>query len=150
MKENKYYILTLGCQMNRNDSERLSGFLSGFGLKMTEQPEEADVLFINTCSVREHAEQRIFGFVHNWNKFRENRPNLIIGITGCLPGYDKNSKIKKRFEGVDLYFPIIDLPKLPEKLKQLNPELFPIEQNKQVNEYWEYAPMRQNLSLIHI
>ncbi len=144
MNNKKFYILTLGCQMNKNDSERIAGFLSDFGLESTEKPEEADVLLVNTCSVRAHAEQRIFGFVHNWNKFRENKPNLIIGITGCLPGYDRDGKIKKRFEKVDLYFPIIDLPRLPEKLNKINPELFPIEKSKQLSEYWEYEPVRQN------
>jgi len=144
MSNNKFYILTLGCQMNKNDSERIAGFLSDFGLEQTDEPKNADVLLINTCSVREHAEQRIFGFVHNWNEFRENKPNLIIGITGCLPGHDKDGKIKKRFEKVDLYFPIIDLPKLPEKLSQLNPELFSLDKNKQKAEYWDYEPIRQS------
>lgn len=146
----KFYILTLGCQMNKNDSERIAGFLSDFGLENTDKPEEADVLLINTCSVRAHAEQRIFGFVHNWNEFRKNKPNLIIGITGCLPGYDRDGKIKKRFEKVDLYFPITDLPKLSEKLSQLNPELFSVEKNKQLTEYWEYEPMRPNNFLASI
>ncbi len=143
-QEKRFYILTLGCQMNKNDSERIASFLVDFGLKQTTKPEKADVLLINTCSVREHAEQRVFGFIHNWNKFRENKPNLIIGITGCLPGHDKDEKIRKKFEKVDLYFPIIDLPNLPEKLNKINPELFPLEKSKQLSEYWEYEPIRQN------
>lgn len=144
LKNKKFYILTLGCQMNKNDSERIAGFLSDFGLAETEKSEEADILLINTCSVRAHAEQRVFSFVHNWNEYRKNKPNLIIGITGCLPGYDRDGKMRKKFVGVDLYFPIIDLPRLPEKLNALNPELFPINKNKQVSEYWEYEPKRQN------
>ncbi|KKQ27074.1 MAG: (Dimethylallyl)adenosine tRNA methylthiotransferase MiaB [Candidatus Magasanikbacteria bacterium GW2011_GWC2_37_14] len=140
MQKNKYYyILTFGCQMNKNDSERISGLLTSIGLKETKTPKKADVLFINTCSVRQHAEDRVFGFVREWQKFRINKPNLIVGITGCLPGRDKDGKLQKKLPGVDLFFPINELPTLARRLHELNPGLFPGSLDS-VEEYWQIEP----------
>ena len=112
----KYYILTFGCQMNKNDSERIAGLLSSLGLKEGQNPGQAEVLIINTCSVRQHAEDRVYGIIREWQKFRKNKPQLFIGVTGCMPGRDKNGKLQKKIKGVDWFFPISDLPLLPGKL----------------------------------
>lgn len=108
----KYFLLTFGCQMNKNDSERIAGFLHILGLEMVEQPEDADLLMINTCSVRQASEDRVYGFVHNWQKLRAKNPNLVIAITGCMPGRDKDGKMRKKLDGVDLFFGIDELPRL--------------------------------------
>lgn len=141
-KIGKYHILTFGCQMNKNDSERLAGVLEGLGLKETQNQEEALVLFINTCSVRQHAEDRVYGLVRNWKKLKAKNPNLIIGITGCLPGRDKDGKLKKKLGGADLFFPIADLALLPDFLRDLNPSLFK-QDFEALEEYWDFVPKRK-------
>lgn len=122
-KKYKYKILTFGCQMNKSDSERLSFVLENIGLVMTDNEGDADVIIINTCSVRESAEARIYGKTSNLSKLKKKKPNLIVGVTGCMPGRDKDGKIKKRLKDIDLFFPIQDMVRLPAMLVQLNPEL---------------------------
>ncbi|MBI4992729.1 MAG: tRNA (N6-isopentenyl adenosine(37)-C2)-methylthiotransferase MiaB [Candidatus Magasanikbacteria bacterium] len=139
----KYHITTLGCQMNKNDSERISGLLSTVGLKMTDKAEEADVLLINTCSVRQSAEDRVFGVVKNWQELRERKPELVICITGCLPGRDKDGKLRKKFPGVDLFFPIDELNLLPKRLLSLNLDLFS-NNFDDPGDYLRVDPLRSN------
>ncbi|MBU1613345.1 MiaB/RimO family radical SAM methylthiotransferase, partial [Patescibacteria group bacterium] len=115
----QYYILTYGCQMNKNDSERIAGLLNSLGMKAVDKPEMADLLIINTCSVRQSAEDRVFGMIKNWQELRKNRPNLLIAITGCMPGRDKNGSVRKKIAGVDLFFAIEELPLLPNWLGEL-------------------------------
>ena len=112
----KYHIITYGCQMNKSDSERIESVLLSTGMQKAEGPEEADVVIINSCSVRESAEHRVMGQVHNLNLLKKQNPNLKIALTGCMPGRDKDGKIKTRLEEVDFYFPIFEMIKLPEWL----------------------------------
>lgn len=109
--------------MNRNDSERIVGLLLGLGFEQTADPSLADLLMVNTCSVRGSAEDRVFGFITNWQELRTKKPNLIIAVTGCMPGRDHDGKIRRRLPGVDLFFPIGELVYLPSRLKMLNPDL---------------------------
>ena len=102
----KYHLITFGCQMNKNDSERIAGLLSSLGLESTDKVEDTDVIVVNTCSVRQSAEDRVYGHVRNWQKLRANKPNLIIVITGCMPGRDKDGKLRNNIKGVDLFFGI--------------------------------------------
>ncbi len=127
--------------MNKNDSERIVGLLSSLGLSEAEEPEEAEVLLINTCSVRQQAEDRVFGFVREWQKFRKNKANLFIGVTGCMPGRDKDGKLQKKLPGVDWFFPIDDLPQLPKRLREFNPDLFNTDFTDLEN-YWQFIPKR--------
>jgi len=123
----KFYLLTLGCQMNKNDSERIVSFLLSFGFEKTSDPLTADLLIINTCSVRQSAEDRVYSLITNWQKLREKKNNLIIAVTGCMPGRDIDGKIRKKLPGVDLFFPIDELVYLPTRLKALNPDLLSYE-----------------------
>ncbi len=118
-----YYLLTLGCQMNKSDSERVSSLLDRMGLREVLDEAEADVILINSCSVRQAAEDRIFGKLRDYARLKLKKPGLVVGITGCLPGRDRDGKIKAKMPGVDLYFPIRDLPLLPKWLAEHNPEL---------------------------
>ena len=77
----KYHITTLGCQMNKNDSERIEGLLDYLGIKKTEKATKADLIIVNTCSVRQTAEDRVYGLIRNWQKIREKNPKLIIAPT---------------------------------------------------------------------
>jgi len=121
--EHKYHIMTFGCQMNKNDSERIESILRNMGMQATDQQDDADVILMNSCSVRQTAEDRIYGFSKKFLELRKEKPNLIVGVTGCMPGRDKDGRMKTRLEGVDLYFPTKDMVYLPKWLSELNPEL---------------------------
>ncbi len=123
MNPPKYHLITLGCQMNKNDSERMDAILSGVGFVSTDRKEEADLILVNTCSVRQSAEDRVFGFLREFDKLKLTRPNLIVGITGCLPGRDRDGAIRKKMPTADLYFPITDVVQLPRWISELRPEL---------------------------
>ena len=80
----KAYVETYGCQMNISDGELMSGILASHGFDLVERPEEADVVLVNTCAIREHAEQRVLGRVAQLNGLREKTPELLLGVTGCM------------------------------------------------------------------
>lgn len=132
--------------MNKNDSERIAGLLNSYGLKESKKPEGADVLVINTCSVRQSAEDRVFGIIKNWRNLKEKNPEVIIAVTGCMPGRDKTGAIKKRLKGVDLFFGIDELLRFPEWIKELNPNIFLSNKKIKANvcDYLEINPERKN------
>lgn len=84
MEHKKLYIETYGCQMNVADSEVVASVLGDRGYEMTEKYEEADAILINTCSVRDNAEQRIWGRLNLFKSFQKKRPELVIGLIGCM------------------------------------------------------------------
>ena len=122
-----YHIITLGCQMNKNDSERIATILNGMGMESIDTPDHADVVIINTCSVRQAAEDRVSGLTKNLEKIKKQKPDLIVVVTGCLPGRDDNGLLKERLHHVDLYFPIHEIIHLPQRLSELNPALRPMD-----------------------
>jgi tRNA-2-methylthio-N6-dimethylallyladenosine synthase len=91
----KYFIVSYGCQMNQHDSERLAGQLSSAGYLYTKLPEEADVILINTCCVRESAEKKMYGKIGEFKRLKIDNPNLIIGIAGCMAQKDQSAIFKK-------------------------------------------------------
>jgi tRNA-2-methylthio-N6-dimethylallyladenosine synthase len=83
-KGKKYYISTFGCQANQRDSETLAGILDAMNFEPSESPEKADVVLINTCAVRQNAEEKVLGEVGNLKRvYRENK-DLVIGVCGCM------------------------------------------------------------------
>lgn len=100
----KYIILTMGCQLNENDSEKMAGMLKGAGYSKTEKIEDADVIVFNTCCVRENAESRLFGKLGEVKKYKEEK-GTIIAIGGCMM-QEKNmvEKIHKSYPFVDILF----------------------------------------------
>lgn len=86
----KYHIITYGCQMNESDSERLAGQLEHLHYRRTDAPDEADVIIINTCCIRESAENKVYGKIGELKHLKQKNPNLLIGITGCMA--QKNKK----------------------------------------------------------
>lgn len=80
----RVYLETYGCQMNEADSELIAGVLQGAGLEIVGRPEDADVLLLNTCAVRAHAEQRVLGRITELGRFKVRRPDLLVGVTGCM------------------------------------------------------------------
>ena len=117
LKLNKnYYILTMGCQLNENDSEKIAGMFETMDFHMSNKMEEADIVIINTCCVRENAEEKVFGKLGELKKIKEKR-NLIIGICGCMMQEEiMREKIKKSYPFVDIVFGTHTLHMLPEDL----------------------------------
>ncbi|SNX55431.1 tRNA (N6-isopentenyl adenosine(37)-C2)-methylthiotransferase MiaB [Thermoanaerobacterium sp. RBIITD] len=113
----KFYIETYGCQMNVHDSEKLAGMLSDMGYINTDNIEDADVILFNTCCVREHAEIRVFGRVSQLKELKLRRPNITLGICGCMMQEKEIvEKIKKNYPYVDIVFGTHNLFKFPELL----------------------------------
>ncbi len=123
MPRAKYHLITYGCQMNKSDSERVATVLDRMGMEETAIETDADLILINSCSVRQTAEDRIFGKMRDFEKMKARNPKLVIGVTGCLPGRDRDGKIRAKMPAADLYFPIKDLPQLPRWMAELNPEI---------------------------
>ncbi|MEK7190047.1 MAG: MiaB/RimO family radical SAM methylthiotransferase, partial [Patescibacteria group bacterium] len=137
-----FFIITFGCQMNKSDSERIAGLLVSLGGAETSGPDEADLVILNTCSVRQSAENRVFGQLHNLAQLKKTRPEMLICVTGCMPGRDQSGDLRAKLFGVNLFFPIIDLPKLPALLKEkgLLKEALPASQGI----YWSITPHYHN------
>ncbi len=117
--ELKYYILTMGCQLNENDSEKIAGMLKEMGYTKTEKMDDADIVVINTCCVRENAEERLFGKVGELKKIKEKR-DIIIAVGGCMMQEKHEAeKIKKSYPHVDIIFGTHTIHKLPEDIKKV-------------------------------
>src|SRR3989339_1056056 len=139
----KYHLITYGCQMNKNDSERMETLLQGIGFEPTDQIEQSDLILINTCSVRQTAEDRVYGQVRSFQKFKKQKPELIIGVTGCMAGRDRDGLIRKKLPVVDLYFPISDMTQLPKWIAELRPDL--ANTGDVQEDYLKINPLRGNL-----
>jgi len=116
MAISKLHIRTFGCQMNEYDSNKMSEVLNAsHGLNLTEDISEADVLLINTCSIREKAEDKLFHQLGRWRKLKEKNPNLVIGVGGCVASQE-GDLILKRAPYVDMIFGPQTLHRLPNML----------------------------------
>ncbi|MGV8984185.1 tRNA (N6-isopentenyl adenosine(37)-C2)-methylthiotransferase MiaB [Clostridium sp.] len=116
----KYYIETWGCQMNDEDSEKLSGMLINLGYKKTEDKEVADIIIFNTCCVRENAEQKADGNIGALKTMKKENPNLIIAVTGCMMQQEGMAKhIITKFPFVDIIIGTHNAYKFPEYLKRI-------------------------------
>ncbi len=114
----KAFVHTYGCQGNVADSERIKGSLSLMGYVMTEEKEEADLILYNTCAIREHAEDRVFGNVGAIKRLKQTNPNLIIALCGCMMQQEHiREKIYNSYPFVDIVFGTHGQYKLPEILK---------------------------------
>ena len=110
----KLYILTSGCQMNEYDSDKMGDVLrESHGMQRTEKPEEADVLLLNTCSIREKAQEKVFSQLGRWRKIKEKRPDVMIGVGGCVASQEGEA-IQKRAPYVDIVFGPQTLHRLPQ------------------------------------
>jgi tRNA-2-methylthio-N6-dimethylallyladenosine synthase len=122
----KLYIKTFGCQMNEYDSSKMFDILeASHRLRPTEIPEEADVLLINTCSVREKAQEKLFSQLGLWQKLKKTHPELIIGVGGCVASQE-GAAILERAPYVDIIFGPQTLHRLPEMLEQAQKTRLPI------------------------
>ncbi len=116
---NKLYIQTFGCQMNEYDADKMGDVLGdSHGMERVGTPEEADVLLLNTCSVREKAQEKVFSLLGRWRKLKEKRPDLVIGVGGCVASQEGEG-IRKRAPYVDMVFGPQTLHRLPKMLEQV-------------------------------
>jgi tRNA-2-methylthio-N6-dimethylallyladenosine synthase len=113
------YIETYGCQMNISDTELMHGILSEQGYVAAESPDDADVILVNTCAIRDHAEQRVIGRVGQLQQYRQLRPEVLIGVTGCM-AQRMGDQLLDRSGGVDLVMGPDAYRQLPEKLAALD------------------------------
>jgi len=106
--DKKYHIWTAGCQMNVADSRRLGSSLEHLGYAFTDNVKEADVLVLNTCVVRQSAEDKALGFLHSIRPLKAQNPDLVINLMGCLVGVKGAEKLQKKLPFVDVFSPPSD------------------------------------------
>ncbi|EKO3547782.1 tRNA (N6-isopentenyl adenosine(37)-C2)-methylthiotransferase MiaB [Vibrio fluvialis] len=114
----KLLIKTWGCQMNEYDSSKMADLLNATnGYELTEEPEEADVLLLNTCSIREKAQEKVFHQLGRWKTLKDKKPGVVIGVGGCV-ATQEGDHIRDRAPFVDVIFGPQTLHRLPEMIKQ--------------------------------
>ncbi len=133
-KIKKYHIITYGCQMNVHDSELLAGMLENINYRYTSELENADIILLNTCIIRENAELKVYGKLGELKQYKRKNPDLIIGIGGCMMQQDDPVKeIYKKYKHVDLIFGTHNIHHVPELIRE-------IEKNRnRIVEVWDEA-----------
>ena len=122
----RLYIKTYGCQMNEYDSEKMADVLrASHGYELTDDPGEADLLLVNTCSIREKAQEKVFSELGRWRPFKEQRPGMLIGVAGCVASQEGEG-ITKRAPFVDMVFGPQTLPRLPQMLDEVRAKGQPV------------------------
>ncbi len=112
------YVRSFGCQLNVSDGEKIKGLLSSMGFGFTDNENAADLIILNTCAVRESAEDRVFGIVGSMKKLKENKPSVIIGIAGCMTAQSHIAeKIKRSYPQVDFVLGTSAINGLPALLR---------------------------------
>ncbi|WP_144393062.1 tRNA (N6-isopentenyl adenosine(37)-C2)-methylthiotransferase MiaB [Pleionea sediminis] len=115
----KLYIKTWGCQMNEYDSSRMADLLNEtHELEVTDNPDEADVLLLNTCSIREKAQEKVFSQLGQWKNLKESKPDLVIGVGGCVASQEGDA-IRSRAPHVDMVFGPQTLHRIPEMMESV-------------------------------
>jgi tRNA-2-methylthio-N6-dimethylallyladenosine synthase len=118
-KEKSVFIDTFGCQMNEDDSDRLFSFLRDVNFKRTDEPESADLIIINTCSIRDKAEQKVYSTVGRFKALKKENPGLIIGISGCV-AQQEGETLLKRMPHLDMVIGTHNIHRIAELLKQVS------------------------------
>lgn len=148
------YIETLGCQMNKSDSERILGMLSNIGYIPTEDEKQADLLIINTCNIRQLSNDKAYSKLGVWAKWKKENPKLKIAMCGCVAQQDKENVIKRN-PYVDLVFGTLNIPELPDLIKKIeNDEQVvsiyknPIPRNKEDNNVYRKKSLNAWIPII--
>ena len=115
----KYMIQTYGCQMNEHDSETMMGILEQMGYTWTDDRQEADLILLNTCAIRENAEDRVFGELGHLKSLKLEKPSLLLGVCGCMPQEESVvRRILEKHAFVDLIFGTHNIHRLPQLVKE--------------------------------
>ena len=113
------FVLTLGCQQNESDSEKLAGMAESMGYALTYDPEDAYLIIVNTCAIREHAEKRALSLIGQYKHIKAKRPELVIAVCGCMVVQEHRAEsIKKSYPYVDVLFGTSDIHRFPEFLAE--------------------------------
>ncbi|TMN23639.1 tRNA (N6-isopentenyl adenosine(37)-C2)-methylthiotransferase MiaB [Lentibacillus cibarius] len=115
----KFMIRTYGCQMNEHDTEVMAGILSEMGYESTNDQHEADIILLNTCAIRENAENKVFGEIGHLKALKREKPDLILGVCGCMSQEEKVvNRIMQKHPQVDLIFGTHNIHRLPQLVKE--------------------------------
>lgn len=115
----KFYIRTYGCQMNDHDTEVMAGIFEALGYEATEDTDDADVILLNTCAIRENAENKVFGELGHLKTLKKEKPELLLGVCGCMSQSEAVvNKILKTYQHVDMIFGTHNIHRLPEILQE--------------------------------
>jgi len=114
----KLYLQTYGCQMNQYDSERIAQLMGRMDYESTDRIETADLVILNTCSVRDRAEQKVYSALGRWKELKEQREGVIIGVGGCV-AQQEGANLLKRLPHLDLVFGTHNIHKLPQMVEQV-------------------------------
>ncbi len=113
----KFFIKTFGCQMNFNDSERIRGILRTLGYEPTDRWEEADLILLNTCTIREKPDQKVLSHIGEYKKIKEKNPNALIAVSGCL-AQRAGWELVQKAPAIDIMFSSFNMHQLPELINQ--------------------------------
>ena len=115
----KFYIRTYGCQMNEHDTEVMAGIFMELGYEPTDSTEEADVILLNTCAIRENAENKVFGEIGHLKALKQEKPDLLLGVCGCMAQSEAVvNRILQKYQYVDMIFGTHNIHRLPYILKE--------------------------------
>ena len=118
MNDKAFYLETFGCQMNVVDSERIVGLLDEIGYYQVEEPEQADLILLNTCAVRDKAVRKAYGHLGRFKPMKERKPDLILGMGGCI-AQQEGKQLLEEFSYLDLVFGTHNVHRLPEMVQQV-------------------------------
>ena len=132
----KYFIKTYGCQMNEHDSENIKAILEEMSFEYTDKMEDADLILLNTCAIRENAHNKVFGYLGRIKHLKETKPNIIVGLCGCMAQEEVViNEILEKYNWLDIIFGTHNIHALPDillkalKNKKINVEVLSIEGN---------------------
>ncbi len=150
MSSKSLYIHTIGCQMNVYDSEQIAARLSAMGYEQVSGPEAADLIILNTCTIRAKAEQKVYSFLGRLARLKANRSDMIIGVGGCVAQQDGN-KILKRLPFVDIVFGTKAIDRLPAMIRIIESRQGPVvdidlEHRQPASDFYEYNEQQSAVS----
>jgi len=114
----KFYLETFGCQMNVVDSERIVDLLQGIGYRQVEAADEADLILLNTCSIRDKAERKVYGHLGRFKPLKDRNPGLILGVGGCV-AQQEGERLLEKVRYLDLVFGTHNIHKLPDMVQEV-------------------------------
>ncbi|MBQ0005141.1 MAG: tRNA (N6-isopentenyl adenosine(37)-C2)-methylthiotransferase MiaB [Clostridiales bacterium] len=152
---NLYHIITYGCQMNEHDSENIAGLLEAMGYEYADDAYEADIVVMNTCSIRENADKRFFGVLGQFKKLKKTNPDFILCVCGCMPQQPRViEEIKKSFAWVDVIFGTQNIKQFPElldaRIRTGRKQMAIIDNNPVVEEDMEPKRVFRHKALVNI
>ena len=141
LKNKKYFIKSQGCQMNQYDSDKISDLLAHhYNMTCINDPSQADLLILNTCSIREKAQEKVFSELGRWRKIKKNNPGMLIAVGGCVASQE-GKKIQQRAPEVNIVFGPQTLHRLPKMIEDVfKKESKPVDVTFPLIEKFDFIP----------